>query len=74
MRHKLIKAYNDSAGTLGKTYVLPEGATFIRMGINDSYHATTEAKYNSYFQKGDLVFTYGFLDKEDINSLIEVQL
>ena len=68
---KLIKAYNDGNGTTSKTYLIPENTVYIRVGINDSYHATTAAKYDSYFSTGNMKLTIGFINKDDANELVE---
>lgn len=61
--NKVIKTYNDSYGYVSKTFIIPEGAKYVRVGINNSYKATSENKYITYFDENKLSLTIGFLDK-----------
>lgn len=61
--NKVIKTYNDSYGYASKTFIIPEGAKYVRVGINNSYNATSKNKYTAYFDENKLSLTIGFLDK-----------
>lgn len=60
---KLIEANNNSAGYLSETLRVPAKAKYVRIGINDSYHATGEEQYETYFKSGDLKLTVGWVKK-----------
>lgn len=58
---ELIKAYNSGQGYLSITYVIPDGATKLRIGINNSYSAIKKERYVEYLNQNKLRLTIGYL-------------
>lgn len=59
----LLAANNNDSGFYADSLAVPAGAAYVRIGINDSYHATSEEKYKSYFKSGDLKLKVGWIAK-----------
>ena len=70
---KVLQTNNSSSGNLMATYTIPEGAKYVRVGINNSYMACKEQMYASYFNSGLLSLTLGFVDLDDSGSYVKVE-
>jgi len=69
----VIQTNNSSTGYKMVTYVIPEGAKYVRVGINNSYMACKEAKFKEYLDSGLLSLTIGFVNTEDKSSYVKAE-
>ncbi len=63
---ELVENNNSSSGYKAKTLTIPDGAKYVRIGINNSYAATKEAKYNTLFSSGDMSLTIGWISDSSV--------
>ena len=65
----LIEANNSSYGYKNETFKIPDGAKYVRIGINNSYKATKEIEYSSGLDNGLIKLSIGFVDIDSSDSI-----
>lgn len=68
----IIQTNNSSTGYKMTTFAIPEGAKYVRVGINNSYMACKEAQYKNLLDQGLLSLSLGFVDLDDSQSYVKV--
>ena len=68
----IIQTNNSSTGYKMTTFAIPEGAKYVRVGINNSYMACKEAQYKNLLDQGLLSLSLGFVDLDDSESYVKV--
>lgn len=61
---KLVQIKNSNVGYNSGIFNIPEGAKYIRIGINSSYYATVETVYAKYFACQEIGLSISFENKE----------
>lgn len=68
---RFISAENDGYGFWNQTLEIPEGAAYVRVGINNSYSATKALQFQKYFLFGEMKLSVGFIDAESWDAVME---
>ncbi len=61
-----IYKFNSSNGTIAKTFEIPDGTVYVRVGINSSYKATSESVYKKMINDGDMVLQFGWIGPDSV--------
>lgn len=65
----LIEANNSNYGYKNNSFEIPEGAKYIRIGINDSYQAIKENAYEDALNEGKIKLSISFINTDSENSI-----
>ena len=69
----VIETNNSDYGYKNNTFEVPEGAKYIRVGINDSYQAITKEEYSNAFNAGKLSLSISYIDTESSDSIVSIK-
>lgn len=69
----VIETNNSDYGYKNNTFEVPEGAKYIRVGINDSYQAITKEEYSNAFNAGKLSLSISYIDTESSDSIMSIK-
>ncbi|WP_044913653.1 glycoside hydrolase family 5 protein [Butyrivibrio sp. WCE2006] len=58
--NKMIDKINDWNGFIEKNIPIPQGSTYVRIGINSAYSATSQNEYKQAIENGDLSVIVNF--------------